>query len=422
MQETHHIAQLLKKSIEGRLSSAEAAELRAWAGSDAAYQALLNRVNDSHSLEKLLLLRHELDGRDSQDYASQLQGELKARITISSRVSKPRKLRRWLPYVAATLVFLSFGIGIYWYFSKDKQTFQLAGEYADDALPGGNRATLTLADGRMINLSEAKTGIVVDDDNITYKDGNLLTVISSDLTVGEDREPQSALHNKISQLKLTTPRGGTYEITLPDGTKVWLNSASTLKYPSRFDDDARVVELIGEAYFDVTNAAEQKNKNKKRQAWPFRVVSAGQTVEVLGTELNITAYENEPEMKTTLVQGSVQIVNHISNTSNLLKPGEQAINRGGSMVVLKVDVSQFTAWKDGFFYFDGLAPNIALDQLERWYDIEVAYQGSIPSVQFFGMIDRKKPLSAVLNTLSKSGLKFEVEQSGGKSKLTILDE
>lgn len=404
MQETHHIAKLLKKSLEGSLSAAEDTELRTWAGSDLVYQELLNRMLDGNSFEELLRLRYELDQQDRLDYADQLQETLDARIAASQEDVKSYKLRQWVPYAAAAIIAVFTATWIFFsdQIINDKSTIV----NAVDIAPGTNRATLTLANGRMIDLSVAQTGIVVGGKDITYTNGASLASISVE-----------EMH-KTKLLELTTPIGGTYQITLPDGTKVWLNSASTLKYPIRFDKNDRVVELIGEAYFDVTKI----RKIATSANVPFRVKTAGQTVEVLGTEFNITAYADEPETKTTLVKGVVQVVDHISNRVSRLQPGEQAIKRAGNITIKQVDTEQFTAWKDGFFYFDGLAPNIAFDQFERWYDIEVAYQGATPSIRFFGMIDRNIPLSAVLKTLEKSGLKFKMARSVGKNRLIIAGE
>lgn len=405
MEETDHIIQLLRKSIAGTLSPAEDTELRAWVESDASYQALLNRIHDGRSLEELLLLRYELERDDRRDYVDRLQETLAVRMATSQNNNKLHRLRRWLPYTAAALIVVTIAT---WFFFDHQNIDRMPTIVnARDIVPGTNRATLTLTDGQTIDLSETHTGVIVNGNDILYNDGASLIAMPAN-------EKETA-----TQMQLTTPVGGTYQITLPDGTKVWLNSASTLKYPSRFDDE-RTVELVGEAYFDVTNVMEQKNS--KRESWPFKVICAGQTIEVFGTEFNVTAYADEPETRTTLVTGSVQIVNHASKMVSRLQVGEQAINQREKMMIMQVDVDQFTAWKDGFFYFDGLAPNIAFNQLERWYDIEVAYQGNNPSIGFFGMINRDKPLSAVLKTLEKSGLRFRVEQSNGKNKLIILGE
>src|SRR5690606_11646560 len=160
-----------------------------------------------------------------------------------------------------------------------------------------NRATLTLADGRVVNLSQSQSGIIVGD-GITYLDGS--TVFGQ----GAGSTEQGTRHKGVTtdNLQLTTPKGGTYQITLADGTKVWLNSASTLRYPSRFDGDERIVEMEGEAYFEVAPFSSKSPR-------PFLVKTENQTLKVLGTHFNVSAYADEEETKTTLVEGAVQIVN-----------------------------------------------------------------------------------------------------------------
>lgn len=416
MQGTHYTAQLLKKYIQGELSPAEEAELRKWAGGDAAYQRLLDRVRDGVSLQTLLQMRYELELQETADYVNVLEEDVLARLSNGKGTGGIKRLRRLLPYAAAVLVIAAVTIWGIWRPEVNlSQSSKVVGVAHTDIPPGGNRATLTLTDGRKIALSETQAGIVIGN-HITYLDGSRVVETGERSATGN--EPLRTKNDKIAYALLSTPEGGTYRITLPDGTTVWLNSASSLKYPIQFDARERVVELTGEAYFDVARRRDHMDTGDV----PFKVVSVGQTVEVLGTEFNITAYTNEPETKTTLVKGVVQIINHESNLAKRLKPGEQTVNRDGNITVKRVDVTQFSAWKDGFFYFDEMEPGIAFSQLERWYGIDVVYQGRIPELGFFGMIDRNKPLSAVLKTLEKSGIKFKVEQTADKNRLIILDE
>ena len=298
--------------------------------------------------------------------------------------------RRWLPYAAAVL--LALGTWFVLDKGKDSQEHKLI---AADVAPGGNKATLILDNGQTIDLSEAHTGIVVAEENIIYSDGDTLLLAPSE------------------KLILTTPKGGTYQITLSDGTNVWLNAASTLRYPSRFSEDERLVELEGEAYFDVMEAETQ----------PFRVLSAGQVVEALGTGFNISAYPDEIEVKTTLVEGSVRVTpTDDSWIPTVIKPGQQTITRSKGVEVKNVDTEQFTAWKDGFFYFDGYTPQEVFASLNRWYDIEVIYQGNVPPIQFFGMIERNKSLKSLLSILKRTGFDFEVIHAESGVKLIVGSE
>ncbi|MFB2119492.1 FecR family protein [Parapedobacter sp. 2B3] len=336
-----------------------------------------------------------IEGREevlTSEEQTTLRNQIDKRIQIYIQRKNTVRFRKWLPYAAAAIILAAVGTWAFFLYNREKLPTDpiLA---AEEILPGGHRATLSLADGRVIDLSETQTGIVIAEDNITYNSGDTLLLKPSET------------------LMLTTPKGGIYQITLSDGTNVWLNAASTLTYPSRFDDAERVVRVSGEAYFAVV-------KDKSR---PFKVNSSGQTVEVRGTEFNISAYPAENETKTTLVEGKVKISNLESQISNLLKPGEQAVISGSTMNIAKVDVVPYTAWKDGFFYFDNVPPRVAIEQVARWYDLEVSYEGNMPATFVFGMVDRAKPLSAVLNSFAKSGLNFEIRQNGSKKQLLVSE-
>ncbi|WP_353196530.1 FecR domain-containing protein [Parapedobacter defluvii] len=260
-------------------------------------------------------------------------------------------------------------------------------------MPGGNRATLTLADGRTITLDEGRTGIVIAGDAITYNDGDALAEVDEKV--------------KLTWLELGTPKGGTYQVTLPDGTRVWLNAASTLRYPSRFSDTERLVELTGEAYFSVT-------RDSKRS---FKVVSAGQKVEVLGTEFNVSAYSDDPETKTTLVEGKVRL--YLANERNQetlekddyveLVPGEQGVTRGENLSKTHVDTALYTAWKSGYFYFKRTPVEEILRQVARWYDVEIKYEGNIPSETLSGDINRDVSLLGLLAILKQSTINVSLD-------------
>ncbi|GGG86874.1 iron dicitrate transporter FecR [Parapedobacter pyrenivorans] len=331
-----------------------------------------------------------------------------------------RRLRRWMPYAAAVLLVVTAAS---WLFFSDQFSQQMPAEKlvnAEDVAPGANRATLTLADGRTINLSSGHAGIVIAD-GITYLDGS--AVLSESLSKGVGEELTSSQTHKLT---LTTPKGGTYSITLPDGSQVWLNANSTLKYPSQFTGDVREVILEGEAFFAVSHQSSTTGKGPTAdrgglpaRRLPFKVQTAGQTVEVLGTQFNVSAYTDDPETKTTLIEGKVKISNLKSHASNLLSPGQQATTRGAATQIRKVDTEPHTAWKEGLFYFDNIPSRKAIEQVARWYDLDVIYDGNTPETIVFGMIDRDKPLSAVLNALAKNGLKFEVTSSGERKELQV---
>ncbi len=306
---------------------------------------------------------------------------------IADQTRSIRLFHRWIPYAAAIILAALAGT---WIFYGD-QIVNRKSEIANvqDIPPGGNRATLKLADGRAIDLSSERSGIIVNGENIIYNDGTELELPPSGA---------GGLEN-VEELVLSTPKGGIYQVTLPDGSKIWLNAASKLKYPSRFTGDERVVELSGEAYFSVIS-------DKYR---PFKVVSAGQEIQVLGTEFNIAAYADESESKTTLVAGGIQILNRESKIVSKLQPGDQSTIYGAITDIQKVDVEPYTAWKNGYFYFKRTPIEEILRQVSRWYDVEVIYKRGIPRETFSGDIKRDVSLLGLLDILKLSTINVSLE-------------
>lgn len=384
------IERLLLRRLQGLVTSAENQRLEEWAAASAKNRAVLERLENEQALREDLGLLFSLVDTDEGD--ARLQ-RMEADIRQSVIGHPVRRLNRWVPYAAAVVF---FAVTIAWLvmFNGPAVDRQLHLVEAENIQPGGNRAVLTLADGRAIVLDEAQRGIVVGDDHTTYDDG-------SELLGREDAD--KGTKGDVQYAILTTPRGGTYHVTLVDGTQVWLNAASSLRYPVAFKGSERVVEIVGEGYFVVA-------KDKDR---PFKVFSRGQTIEVLGTEFNISAYPDEFEAKTTLVEGRVSVgfdesSTHHNYTPFTLLPGQQGIVATSSVRVEKVDVEQYTAWKDGFFYFNGDSPQEAFAQLSRWYDIELIYSGDVPTMQFYGKLERNMSLGSLLRILEGAGLEFEV--------------
>jgi transmembrane sensor len=268
----------------------------------------------------------------------------------------------------------------------------------DDVVPGGNKAMLTLADGSMINLDGKKNGLLVRQDGsrlVKEKDGQLAYMGD---TRGE--APAKGGSSKVlSYNLLTTPKGGQYELILPDGSKVWLNAASSLRYPTSFTGKERLVELRGEAYFEIAKNAHM----------PFRVsVDRGLQVEVLGTIFNVKAYSDESFINTTLLQGSVKV--HVKGQAVLVRPGERASLGGdGTLKAEAADTEEAVAWKNGLFRFNEATIEEVMRQLSRWYDVEVVYVNGPPKDLFRGEIYRNVNVSKVLKVLEASGIRFTVE-------------
>lgn len=398
------ISQLLYKRLQGTLSEAEDLELMIWVAADPANKELLNRVDNEEVLKASIRDWYGTPRRSVADDA-RLDAAIAQHEAGTKHTRISQLVRHLFPYAAALLIMVLAGT---WYVLQKRGGNEEQGIATAAVLPGGNKASLTLADGRKLDLSADQSGIVVGDGSITYSNGSALSAISSEDQVD------------TRQLELTTPKGGTYQVTLSDGSKVWLNAASTIKYPSSFSDKERVVEIMGEAYFDIREDSKH----------PFKVRSRGQEIWVLGTKFNISAYPDEKETKTTLIDGKVRLslvpeLKEAAPTTDkpiVLQPGEQGLLRNGHITKSEVDISIYTAWKDGFFYFDRLSTPVAITQLARWYDLDVAYEGKIPNANVFAYIDRNKPLSAVLTAFEKSGLTFKVVQSGERKKLIVLGE
>lgn len=339
-----------------------------------------------------------------KEWNTQLMGEeelVKARLLskIKEQISREEKKQKfknykWIAVAASLVILLSVSVFTYLYTKTGEQTAAVS-----VIQPGGNRATLTLNDGSTIILDSVKNGELAIQSGITIiklDDGQLVY----DLSAGSDT------NGEVGTNTITTPLGGQYQLKLPDGTHVWLNALSSLRFPVSFDGDNRTVELTGEGYFEVS-----KNAHK-----PFIVKAKGAEVKVLGTKFNIMAYNNENHIETTLLEGSVNVKGSLEDKNVILKPNEQArIGKDNSIQVLSVDAGATVAWKNGYFQFNRENIQTVMKQLARWYDIDVRYEGEIPNEEIVGKIRRSVTFSQVLKMLALSNVDFKVE---GK-KITI---
>lgn len=262
-------------------------------------------------------------------------------------------------------------------------------------VPGGNKATLTLSNNKVIVLNNAANGVLAN-----LGSSNVRTVHNAELVYKNNPDNTTSAIDENAINTLSTPRGGQYQVVLSDGTKVWLNSASSISYPVAFTGNERRVKLTGEAYFEVA-----KNKDK-----PFYVSMNNVQVRVLGTHFNIAAYNNDDDITTTLLEGSVQVTKN--NSMSLLKPGQQAVVPDGNndIHVLPADIEQVMAWKNGYFSFNDENITDIMKRVSRWYDVEVEYKDNIRDQQFGGIYDRSKSLADLLHYLEKLGkVHFEIE-------------
>ncbi|MGH2645376.1 MAG: FecR family protein, partial [Chitinophagaceae bacterium] len=309
----------------------------------------------------------------------------------------------WIRAAAAAILIMLMTGGYFWYNGTKPVVKTTANvlQMKNDVAPGGNKATLTLANGKTIILDSVRSGQLANLGNskvMKMSNGRLAYEVQS-----SKRGEEKSLTYNI----LTTPRGGQYELLLPDGSKVWLNAASSIHFPTAFTGNERKVEITGEAYFEIAQNATK----------PFIVVANGMNVTVLGTHFNVNAYRDDADMKVTLVEGRVRVASG-NMAGTILKPMEQAeVNKEGLIkLVENADVNEALAWKEGIFQFDGDNMTTIMKKISRWYNVEVTYKNRIPSGHFTGIISRNTNLSEVLKMFELSGVQFRIE---GKD-LTVL--
>ncbi|SEO59252.1 FecR family protein [Niastella yeongjuensis] len=317
---------------------------------------------------------------------------------------------RWTKWLAAAAVLLVAGSAVYWFTTRNTSIkpvpfVTIKTTPPIDAAPGGNHATLTLSNGSVILLDQAATG------DLAHQGGSRIVKSNNGQLV---YYPATTGTTAIEYNTISTPRAGQYHIVLPDGTHVWLNAASSLRFPTSFTGKTREVEVSGEGYFEVV-----KNKNM-----PFKVITPplpggpGGAVQVLGTHFNINAYEDEEVAKVTLLEGSVKVGRGQQAAgregSVILKPNEQATVTQPSLTtqsipVQTVDVQKAIAWKDGFFEFNNLPLPAIMRQISRWYDVDVGMEASYPDKRFGGRISRKLNLASIISMLETYGVHFKME-------------
>lgn len=315
-----------------------------------------------------------------------------SKMAILPVYDKKRWHIRWFAGISAAMI-LFFSCWICIHFNNLPRTASKLSKRIDkpDILPGGNKAYLTLSDGSKVVLDSIKPGTIARQGNIEiYKDA------AGKLTYSAPKQSQNT-HHSTALNTLNTPTGGQYMLILADGTKVWLNAASSLQFPVSFSGPNRNVTLTGEAYFEVS-----KNANQ-----PFLVKCGETSVKVLGTHFNIMAYENEAIKKTTLLEGAIEI----SNSTNRfrVKPGEQVqLSQHHLSPPKRIDTTQETAWKNGFFDFRDANVDYILRQVSRWYGVDIKYAAGIPKGLYTGRISRAVKISKLLEMLQYTGFKYKL--------------
>jgi transmembrane sensor len=385
------IYELAWKWRQGNISEQEMTELN----------SLYNKADD----QEAIILPVDF-AADETAHAGRIWSEVNKRTGIETdpvQMYPPRK-KRWPQLAMAASFLLVLAAGAYLWWRPVPQKEQLSQQVPAGIVPGREGAILTLADGSELALDSVGNGLVARENGarVMMKDQQLIYE-------SENTSSNNTLFNTMS-----TPRGRQFLLSLPDGTKVWLNSASSIRYPVKFTANERKVVITGEAYLEVA-----KDPSK-----PFKVAVDDMEIDVLGTSFNVNAYANESKMRTTLLEGAVRV--RFDTDRVLLKPGDQAVltniartNGPGEKFSIdqKVDAEQVVAWKNGIFNFNNADLFTVMRQLERWYDIEVEYEGNVAPLKFFGKMRRDLPLSVVLEWLKGVGVNYKFDKN---NKLIIM--
>jgi transmembrane sensor len=361
--ENKDVAVLLQKYKAGHCTSEEKAWLESW------------------------YLQHDPDAileLQPQEFVDDLQ-QIGAGLPLY-KATRTRPLWPRIAAAASILIFLS--LGIYFLAQKAAPPVQTTKNQIKDIAPGSYKATVTLANGKQIVLTGAKNGFLANQGNtaIHIRAGNQIVYKATGSTIA------------LQYNTMSTPRGGQYSLTLSDGTQVWLDAASSITYPVAFNGKDRLVNITGQVYFEVAHNA----------AKPFKVTANGQAVEVLGTHFNINAYPDEPNIKTTLFEGSIKLT---SNTGQaILKPGQQAqLSQDKINVVSDANMDEAIAWHKGLFEFHDADIQTVMRQLSRWYNVDVSYEGKITDRHFSGKLYRNVTALTVADILSYKKIHFKIE-------------
>ena len=351
------------------------------------------RANDDELALYNNIYNEFLKGKSNWDEAL-MGNQEQIRVAIKQGISK-RILRKplihmhWKRWIAAASVIAAIGIGAYFIFSNkpSKPTEIVKGpETYDIKAPVTNKAMITLSDGRIVSLDSLKSGMLATQ-------GDVKVEKTADGKIVYNGSSKQIIYNT-----LTNPRGSrVIDMTLADGSRVWLNAGSSITYPVAFVAIERKVTITGEAYFEV----------KHNSVMPFVVSKGNMKVEVLGTHFNVNAYDDEDNIKVTLLEGSVKVIN--GGSSGLLKPGEQAQVNGEVNVVHGVDIAAVMAWKNGYFNFNNADIGTVMRQVARWYDVEVIYEGPKPVGHYAGEIPRDASVAEMLKVIKVSGVNFKIE-------------
>ena len=393
--ETDRLIYLLEARVFEQISPEEAAELYVWGDLNPGNRQFLEEFGSLEQLIEILQKRKPIDTE-----AALLRVKVQNTRVRPNRSIGVISLHWWKYAAAAVVLLLSLS---YWFVRQRPQERLVSQSVTSEINPGGNKAMLTLSDGRVINLDEARMGTVAE------QVGMKINKTSEGQLVYQAGKSVNGPAGVWDFNKISTPRAGQYKVNLPDGTRVWLNALSSIRFPAVFGPDERRVEMTGEAYFEVA-----KSQRADHRLVPFRVVSKGQLIEVTGTHFNVNAYQDERAITTTLLEGSVKVLQTMGgrHPGVRLKPGEQSVIEADKLIsVRRMDPEGAVAWKDGYFRYNKTDIGEVMRQMSRWYDIDVYYQDKImPTDRFTGFVSRSVTLGNALKMLEEVGsVKFTIE-------------
>ena len=363
---------------------------------------LLAQAENDEQIKTLLAETWQQFNSQSQLFNDSQGEEMLASILHKGRAYKPievimayKRPFNWLRTVAAAAILFFAVTGVYlWLKPKQPgqqivQSKKVSKDVKDAIVPGGYKAVLTLSDGFSIVLDSTHQGTLAEQGNVKVMKLNSATLAYN----SGNENNQAIVYNTLS-----TPNGGQYQLILPDGTRVWLNASSSIYFPTMFKGKERNVTVTGEAYFEVA----------KNEAMPFKITVRDMEVQVLGTRFNIMAYNDESSMNTTLLEGAVKVSK--GSLNKMLVPGQQSrINKTGEIKVVEADIEEVMGWKNGWFQFNGYEIEIVMRQISRWYNVEIVYEGKIPTGHFSGVVSRGNDITQVLKIMESGGVRFKIE-------------
>lgn len=396
---TEQIVYLITGFLNDCLSEEEKEQLHNWRTESPEHEAFFQQYTNEYLQDNL----QSFAAVDMNAGWKRLESKL-PELALQRNNNKPAPVvslaRHWWRYAAVVLLIITGMVVWNRTWRNGPRPVSHAGAGIDKAA-GGNRAVLTLADGSEIVLDAAEKGDLA-------RQGDVIIIKASD---GKLAYKGAAGAEAIGWNTIRTPRGGQYQVVLPDNSRVWLNAASSIRFPTVFSGNNRTVEVSGEVYVEVAANRQQ----------PFYVQVNGLQVQVLGTSFNVNAYAEEEHTRTTLLEGAVQLVNKSGKL--LLTPGKQASVdnsnlQAGAITLTEQDLEQVMAWKNGMFKFDNLSLPEMMRQIARWYDVDISYKGKIPAVRVAGELSRKLSLQKLLEVIEFGEVKMEV--SG--NRITIIGE